>query len=100
MLAVWGTLREPGERAKRRYEIFPLLQIQERLRSWRWTVVRSFVTELSALVSDLASGRTSTATGRDGLRALQMAHAVYRSSQEGCEVRLYSAGSAPGTSKG
>ncbi len=88
MLTVWGTLRGPGERAKKRYEIFPLLQVQERLRSWRWTIVRSFVAELRALVSDLGSGRTSTATGRDGLRALQMAHAVYRSSQEGCEVRL------------
>jgi predicted dehydrogenase len=87
MLAVRGTLRGQ-ERARKRYELFPWLQVQERLRSWRWTIVRSFVTELRALVQDLETGRTSTATGRDGLRALQMAHAVYRSSREGIEVGI------------
>lgn len=87
MLAVRVTLREQG-RAGKRYELFPWLQIQERLHSWRWTIVRSFVAELRALVADLETGRTSTATGRDGLRALQMAHAVYRSSREGVEVSI------------
>jgi predicted dehydrogenase len=87
MLAVRGMLHDQ-ERPRKKYELFPWLQVQERLRSWRWTIVRSFVTELRALVADLESGRTSTATGRDGLRALQMAHAVYRSSREGVEVSI------------
>jgi predicted dehydrogenase len=86
MLVEWGTAPEAGVRARRRFELFPKLQVQERLGSWRWTVVTSFVAELDDFVAGIRAGRGGGATGRDGLRALQMAHAIYRSSREGRQV--------------
>ena len=86
MLAEWGATPQPGIRAKRRLKVFPAFQVRERLRSWRWTIVRSFVEELSAFAAGIRDGREVPATGRDGLRAMRMAHAIYRSSREGIEV--------------
>jgi predicted dehydrogenase len=86
MLAEWGEIAEPGLRAKRRYNIFPKFQILERLKSWRWTIVRSFVEEMSDFAGGIRSGTPVEPTGRDGLRTLQMAHAIYKSSAEGQEV--------------
>lgn len=88
MLAEWGTIAEPGIRARRRYNLFPVFQVLERLKSWRWTIVRSFVEEQRDFVKGIKSGRLVPPSGRDGLRAMQMAHAIYRSSKEGVEVAL------------
>jgi predicted dehydrogenase len=88
MLAEWGETPEPGIRAKRKYEIFPMFQVKERIFSWRWTIVRSFVEEMSAFAHGIRTGTAVAPTGRDGLKALQMAHAIYRSSKEGQEVAV------------
>jgi predicted dehydrogenase len=88
MMVQWGETPEPGIRAKKRYEFFPRLQIQERLKSWRWTIVYSFVQEVTDFVHGINAGKEVPATGRDGLRAMQMANAIYRSSSEGIEVKL------------
>jgi predicted dehydrogenase len=88
MWAEWGETPEPGIRSKRHFEIFPLFQIQERLRGWQWTIVESFVREQSEFAAGIRAGRETPATGRDGLRAMQMAHAIYRSSREGREVTV------------
>jgi predicted dehydrogenase len=86
MLAEWGETSEPGVRAKRRYEIFPKFQILERLKSWRWTIIQSFVEEMSDFQEGIRAGKEVEPTGRDGLKTLQMAHAIYRSSKENQEV--------------
>jgi predicted dehydrogenase len=86
MFCEWGEVAVSGHRARRRFKLFPAFQILERLRGWQWTVVRSFMQELSELADGIRGGRQIQATGRDGLRALQMAHAVYRSAREGIEV--------------
>ena len=88
MLTEWGQINSPGLRARRQFQVFPWLQIKERLQSWRSTVVESFVTELSAFAQGIRTGHDTPATGRDGLRAMQMADAVYRSSREQREVCL------------
>ncbi|HYN87155.1 MAG TPA: Gfo/Idh/MocA family oxidoreductase [Ardenticatenaceae bacterium] len=88
MRVEWGQSSRAGVRARRRYKLFPLFQVQERLKSWRWTIVRSFVDELTSFAAGIHGGKAVPATGRDGLRALQMAHAIYRSSREGIEVRF------------
>jgi predicted dehydrogenase len=88
MLAEWGQIPEPGIRAKRQYNLFPVFQIQERLKSWRWTIIQSFVQEMSDFAAGIRSGVNVPPTGRDGLRAMQMAHAIYRSSREGQEVKV------------
>ncbi len=88
MRAEWGETPEAGIRARRHYEWFPVFQVQERLKSWRWTIIRSFVEEMTDFVAGIRAGQPVAPTGRDGLRAMQMAHAVYRSSREGVEVAL------------
>ena len=88
MLAQWGTTPKPGLRARRRYNIFPYFQLQERRKSWRWTIVRSFVEELTDLVVGIHGGQSVSATGDDGLRAMQLADAIYRSSCDGVEVSV------------
>ncbi len=88
MLAEWGEIPEPGVRAKKRYEIFPKFQILERIKSWRWTIMRSFVEEMTDFAEGIRTGQPVEPTGRDGLRTLQMAHAIYRSSKEGQEVTV------------
>lgn len=88
MLAEWGRIPEPGTPARRHYKVFPLFQVRERLRGWRWTIVTSFVWEMSAFVAGIRAGREAPATGHDGLRAMRMADAVYRASREGREVAV------------
>jgi predicted dehydrogenase len=88
MLAEWGAAAEPGLRARRRVELFPRFQVTERLRGWRSTIVASFVEEMEAFAGGIREGREVPASGRDGLRALRMARAVYASSREGREVRF------------
>lgn len=88
MLVEWGQIDEPGQRARPRFELFPLFQVRERLQSWRWTIVSSLVAEQRDLVSAIRAGQQVPPDGDDGLRALQLAHAIYRSAREGGEVLL------------
>jgi len=69
------SLRDDGRRHR---DWFPVFQVVERIHGWQSTVVDSFVRELA----DVAAGGGSAATGTDGLRAIQMANAVYRASSE------------------
>lgn len=86
MLVEYGFTPEPGIRSKRKWEAFFNLQIQERLKGWQFTVNQSFVLEMSEFVTAIRTGRETSPTGRDGLRAMQMAHAIYTSSRDGVEV--------------
>jgi predicted dehydrogenase len=88
MLVEWGATPEPGIRSKRKFNVFPVFQIKERLRGWQWTVVETLAQEMHDFGDGIRSGRPVPATGYDGLRALQMAHAIYRSAQEGIEVHV------------
>lgn len=81
-----GLTPEPGIRAKRKIDLFPAFQVRERLYSWSWTIVESFKAELSDFAAAVNGKSAGGATGRDGLRAMQMAHAVYESSRTGGEV--------------
>jgi predicted dehydrogenase len=36
----------------------------------------------------IRTGKPVEPTGRDGLRTMQMAHAIYRSSKEGNEIKV------------
>ncbi len=88
MFVEWGTTPEPGIRSKRKFNVFPAIQVNERLRGWQWTVVGTLAQELGDFVTGIRTGRQVPATGYDGLRALQMAHAAYRSAREGIEVQV------------
>jgi len=79
---------KPGGRTRRRVHLFPIFQVIERLRSPRWTALQSFVEDLKAFAQATAGNPTPLALGRDGLRAVQIAHAIYESSRNGHHVRL------------
>jgi predicted dehydrogenase len=65
-----------------------VLQINERLRSYRWTSRRSFTDEITAFSQEIAGQKTALASGWDGLRAVEIAHAVYDASRTGESVVL------------
>ncbi len=84
--AVWAM--EPGGPVQRRWHTFPIFQINERLRSYRWTGRRSFEDEITALSREIAGEKTALASGWDGLRAVEIAHAVYGASRTDAPVVL------------
>ena len=72
----------PGGRTRRGLYLFPMLQVMERLRSYRWTIVRSFGEELQAFSRTVRGERTQLALGRDGLKAVEIAYAVYQTAAD------------------
>ena len=81
-----ATFRD-GRRLRR---VFPASNAREKLRGWQSTVVRCFEGELRDFARRIADSGAATpaATGVDGVRAVEIAHAVYRSSHERSEIRL------------
>lgn len=75
-------------RRRRRLHVFPLLQMVERLRSYRWTGVRSLMRELSTFARAIAGDKVPLALGWDGLRAVEIAHAVYGASRDRRHVTI------------
>ncbi len=61
---------------RRRTERFLGTMVMEHLKSYRWVVVQSFVRELAAFAQAVRGEPSLAATGLDGLRALEVAHAV------------------------
>lgn len=77
-----------GRRPRSSIYVFPKLQIMERLRSYRWTGLQSFMKELTAFAG-AATGeekKTPLALGYDGLKAVRIAHAVYDATATGESV--------------
>ena len=77
---------KPGGEMRRERFLFPVFQLKERLKSYRFTVVGSFVEEFACFVRAARGEATRAASGRDGLRAVEIAHAVYQSSSGGGSV--------------
>jgi predicted dehydrogenase len=68
---IWAS--ETGGRAQSKTDWFPRVALGEKLRSYRWVVVESFVKEFAAF-ADYVQGKPSrVATGADGLRAIEIA---------------------------
>lgn len=65
-----------GGRMKRRISPFLRTFVGEHLRSYRWVVVESFVKELDAFARATRGEASRVATGVDGLRAVEIAHAA------------------------
>ncbi len=78
------------DRPHREYFFYPVFQVIERLKSYKYTLRNSIVAELTEFVR-VARGEAAariSATGLDGLRATAVAHAAYLSSDSGETVRL------------
>jgi predicted dehydrogenase len=82
--AVWS--EKPGGPMRRERFFFPALQIKERLKSYRSTVVASFREEFAGFVHAAQGEATPAASGFDGLRAVEIAHAVYQSTESGGSI--------------
>jgi predicted dehydrogenase len=80
-----------AKRGARKTFLFPVFQLNERLRSYRWTIVRSFVAEHQDFLQRLQGYDGVGATGLDGLRAVEMVASAYRS-RASIELALASLG--------
>lgn len=63
----------PGTRTRSRTNLFPASAVGEKLFSYRWVVVQSFVQEHLDFLRYLRGEPSRVATGLDGLRALEIA---------------------------
>ncbi|HWP43534.1 MAG TPA: Gfo/Idh/MocA family oxidoreductase [Blastocatellia bacterium] len=91
---VWA--EKAGSKTRRKTFFFPRTHIMEHLRSYRWVVIESFVQELDAFEKAIRGQATEIATGRDGLRAVEVAHrATQYSGNTGTEERYASANRSP-----
>ena len=67
---------KPDDKPKKKRFLFPMIHIMEHLRSYEWVVTQSFVQEIQAFVETLQGKVTPLATGQDGARAIEVAHAA------------------------
>ncbi len=68
--------RERAGKMHTRTDRFLGTMLQEHLKSYRWLVVQSFITEIAEFGRAVRGERSVSATGLDGLRALEVAAAV------------------------
>ncbi len=68
---VWAT--ETAGPTQSKTDWFPRVALGEKLRSYRWVVVESFIEELAAFVEYVHGRPSRVGTGADGLRAVEIA---------------------------
>ncbi|WP_395622136.1 Gfo/Idh/MocA family protein [Sphingomonas daechungensis] len=90
MFATVIRMDKPGGSKSVERKFYPESIIREKFRGWQSTVIQAFVEEFddfaAAAAGQQGSGRI--AMGADGMRAVQIAHAVYDSSRTGSQVKL------------
>lgn len=69
--------RRPGGGVSTRRHLFPLYQLQERLRGWQWALEETLVREMDAWLGALGRGDAPPVDGRDGWEAVRLAHSAY-----------------------
>jgi predicted dehydrogenase len=82
------TQDQPGGARKRIRKLYPEIMIREKLKSWTSTALLSFQDELVDFLRMVKGEKTNLADGVAGFRAVEMANAVYQSSQSGKPVTL------------
>ncbi len=83
------TSDRPGGRRKRMMKFYPEIILREKLKSWTSTALQSFQEELKDLLRLIAGNQDVVlADGIAGLRAVEVAHAVYQSTQEGQPIQI------------
>ena len=68
--------KKVGGRPKRRLYPFLMSHLMEHLKSYRWVVQNSLMLELEAFRRAIDGEKTELATGYDGMRAVEIAHAI------------------------
>jgi predicted dehydrogenase len=89
MMNILITTRLDSNKTRRRFRFYPMTVIREKLFGWQSTVIETFRQELEDFVT-LCQGGTAgcLADGAAGLRAVEIADAVYRSSAEKRPITL------------
>ncbi|MEZ5364108.1 MAG: Gfo/Idh/MocA family oxidoreductase [Bryobacterales bacterium] len=77
-----------GRRVHRERALYPGANVREKIQGWQSTVELTFVDEIADFVRRVAGERGPAATGFDGFRAVEIAHAVRRSSDSRAPVAL------------
>lgn len=78
----------PGAPRKRTVRFYPMTMLREKVLGWQSSVVRMFQEELTDFVRLTRGEKTEVADGFAGFRAVEIAHAVYRSSEAHTVIRL------------
>ena len=77
------------DKARRQFRFYPMTTIREKLFGWQSTVIETFRRELTDFVTLCQGGGAgSIADGVAGLRAVQIADAIYRSSEKRCSITI------------
>ena len=82
MMSMGIYLDKPGGRRRRTYNFYPGMMIREKIQGWQSSVIRTFRQEFTDFVKLVAGKPAEIAAGVCGLRAVQIAHAVYQSTRE------------------
>jgi predicted dehydrogenase len=76
------TMDKPGGKRRKKRLFYPQIMLREKLRSWRSTTLKTLQEELDEFLSLISGGTAATlADGFAGLRAVEIAAAVKRSSE-------------------
>jgi predicted dehydrogenase len=83
------TQDQPGGKRKKSTRLYPELILREKLKGWQSTTKQTFELELRDFLRMTRGDSTvDLADGWSGVRANEIAQAVYRSGVEGCAIRL------------
>jgi predicted dehydrogenase len=67
---------QPGGKTRSKTDWFPRVALGEKLRSYRWVVVQSFIEEFAAFGALVRGQPSHIATAFDGMRAIEIANAA------------------------
>jgi predicted dehydrogenase len=82
------TQDKPGGARKRQMKFYPEIILREKLKGWQTTTYASFQEELVDFIRMVNGDRVPLADGWSGVRAVEIAHAVYASSKSGSAITL------------
>ncbi len=88
MFNEWIEQERPGETRSRFRRRYPWIAVREKLFGWQTTTRQTFAEELRDLARRLDGEDVPLATGEDGLRAVEVARALYRADSTGNAVTL------------
>lgn len=74
---VWAA--QTGGRSQSKTDWFPRWALGEKLKSYKWVVVESFIEEMASFVAYIRGAPSRVASGADGLRAVEIAFEAARS---------------------
>jgi predicted dehydrogenase len=82
------TQEGPGAKRAREMKFYPEIILRERLKGWQTTTYLSFQEELADFLKMIQGIPVPLADGWSGVRAVEIAHAAYRSSATGAPITL------------